>query len=367
MQVRAAADLEKAVNKALIDAGFMPEGVKGFAGPRRLTVVATGLPVKQPDRREEKKGPRVGAPEKAVEGFLRSAGLTSLDECEQREDKKGAYYVAVIDQKGRDTAELIAGFVPEIINGFSWPKSMRWGDSEMKWVRPIHKILCAFDGEVVNFKIGDITSSDKTEGHRFMAPGDIQARSFDDYASKLRAAKVVLDTDERKEIIAEDASTLCKAQGLELVEDKGLLAEVAGLAEWPVAMMGTFDDKFLALPDEVLTASMRGHQKYFSVKSPETGRLANKFVYVANMEAPDGGAAMREGYERVLTARLSDGWFLYNEDLKTPLADRIEDLDRITFFEGLGTVGDKSYRRVAALVERDWHHTLSLTTDPANG
>ena len=350
MQARAAADLERAVNKRLIDAGFMPEGVKGFATPRRLTVVATGLPASQPDRREEKKGPRVGAPEKAVEGFLKSAGLSSLDECEQREDKKGAYYVAVLDQKGGETAALIAEFVPEIVRGFSWPKSMRWGDGELKWVRPLHRILCAFDGEVVDFEIGNVKSDDKTEGHRFMAPDIIQTRNYDDYSSKLRAAKVLLDMGERKEIIARDAETLCKAQGFELVEDEGLLNEVSGLAEWPVVMMGSFDEKFLTIPDEVLIASMRGHQKYFSVKDPKTGRLANKFVCVANIEAPDGGAAMREGYERVLEARLSDGWFLYNQDLKTKLEDRIEDLNRVTFFDRLKSVGDKA-RRVAALAK----------------
>lgn len=350
MQVKAARDLERAVNDRLLKAGFMPEGVKGFATPRRLTVAATGLPGKQPDLREEKKGPRVGAPEKAVQGFLKSAGLSSLDECEQREDKKGAFYVAVIDRKGRETSELIAEFVPEIVRGFSWPKSMRWGDGDMRWVRPLHRVLCAFDGEVVDLDVDGVKSSDKTEGHRFMAPGEIQTRGFDDYASKLRAAKVILDTEERKEIIAGDAATLCKAQGLELVDDTGLLNEVAGLAEWPVVMLGTYDEKFLTLPDEVLTASMRGHQKYFSVRDPKTGRLANKFVYVANLEAPDGGAAMRTGYERVLEARLSDGWFLYNQDLKIKLEHRIPDLDKVTFFEGLGSVGDKA-RRVAALAK----------------
>ena len=353
MQGPAAQALERAVNDAFLSAGFMPEGVKGFAGPRRLTVAAAGLPARQPDRREEKKGPRVGAPEKAIEGFLRSAGLSSLDECEQREDKKGQYYVAVIDQKGRDTADLIAEFMPDIVRGFSWSKSMRWGatsgdEASLKWVRPLHTVLCVFDGDVVEFDIDGVRAGDITEGHRFMAPGVIQTRGFEDYALKLRNAKIILDADERREIIAEDASTLCKAQGLELVADKGLLNEVAGLAEWPIAMMGTFDKKFLALPDEVLTASMRGHQKYFSVADPKTGRLANKFIYVANIEAPDGGAAMREGYERVLTARLSDGWYLYQQDLKTKLEDRAADLDKITFFEGLGSVGDR-VQRIAAL------------------
>ncbi|GJL91952.1 glycine--tRNA ligase subunit beta [Hyphococcus sp.] len=361
MQARAASDLERAVNKALLDAGFMPEGVKAFSGPRRLTLVASGLPARQPDRREEKKGPRVGAPERAVEGFLKSAGLSSLDQCEQREDKKGAYWVAVIDQKGRDTADLIAEFVPEIVRGFAWPKSMRWGDGEMKWVRPLHSVLCTFDGEVAPFDIDGVAAGDVTQGHRIMSSGDIQARSFDAYASALSKAKVVLDAEERKEIIARDAATLCKAQGLELVEDQGLLNEVAGLAEWPVAMMGSFDEKFLKLPDEVLTASMRGHQKYFSVRDPKTGRLANKFIYVANLEAADGGKSMRTGYERVLTARLSDGWYLYNQDLKIPLADRIDALDKVTFFEGLGSVGDKA-RRIAALAKEI---APSVGADPA--
>ncbi len=355
MQLRGAATLERAVNKALLDAGLMPEGVKAFAGARRLSLVATGLPARQPDRREEKKGPRVGAPDKAVEGFLKSAGLSSLDQCERREDKKGEFYVAVIDQEGRDTAGLVAAFMPDIIAKFSWPKSMRWGDGDLKWVRPLHRVLCVFDGEVVEFNIDALAASDKTEGHRFMAPDEIQTRSFDDYAAKLRAAKVILDTEECKEIIARDATTLCQAQGLELVEDAGLLNEAAGLSEWPTAMIGAFDEKFLALPDEVLTASMRGHQKYFSVRDPKTGGLANRFVCVANIEAPanspqDWGAAMREGYERVLTARLSDAWYLYNQDRKTSLEDRIKDLDKVTFFEGLGSVGDKA-RRVAALAK----------------
>lgn len=361
MQAKAAADLERAVNKALLDAGFMPEGVKGFSGPRRLTVVASGLPARQPDRREEKKGPRVGAPEKAVEGFLKAAGLSSLDQCEQQEDKKGAYWVAVIDQKGRDTAALVSEFVPEIVRGFAWPKSMRWGEGEMKWVRPLHSVLCTFDGEVVPFAIDGVAAGDVTHGHRIMSSGDIQARSFETYAAALSKTKVVLDAEERKEIIARDAATLCKAQGLELVEDAGLLNEVAGLAEWPIPMMGSFDEKFLKLPDEVLTASMRGHQKYFSVKDPKTGRLANKFIYVANLEASDSGKSMRTGYERVLTARLSDGWYLYNQDLKTPLADRIDALDKVTFFEGLGSVGDKA-RRIAALAKEI---APSVGADPA--
>ena len=348
MQQRAAADLEKLVQEALFAAGFMPEGAKAFATPRRLALVVTGLPVAQPDRAEERKGPRVGAPEQALAGFLKSAGLDSVDQCEIAEDKKGQYYVARIEEKGRPTAEVIASFLPELIRKFPWPKAMRWGDGELRWVRPLQSILCAFDGEVVAFEIDGITASDKTYGHRFMAPAEIQTRNFEDYAAALKRAKVVLDTEERKDTILGEAKALCQTQGLELVEDQGLLNEVAGLAEWPVVMIGSFDAKFLTVPDEALTASMRGHQKYFSVRDPNTGRLANRFIYVANIEAPDGGAAMRAGYERVLTARLSDAWFLYQQDLKTPLAEHAKKLANVTFFEGLGTVADK-VERVAAL------------------
>ena len=201
MQSRAAAALERALNQRLLDAGLTPEGVKAFATPMRLAATANGLPARQPDRREERKGPRVGAPEKAIEGFLKSAGLSSLEACEQREDKKGAYYVAVIDKKGRETSEIIAEAVPEIVRGFPWPKSMRWGDKDLRWVRPLHSILCAFNGEVVPFEIEGVKSNDETRGHRFMAPAKFQTRNFDDYAERLRAAKVVLDTEERKEII----------------------------------------------------------------------------------------------------------------------------------------------------------------------
>jgi len=352
MQRNAARDLEKMVNDRLLKAGYMPEGVKAFATPRRLALVATGLELRQADRSEEKKGPRVGAPDRAVEGFLKSAGLSSIDECEKRTDKKGEFYVALIEEKGKLTADIVAEFVPEIVRTFPWPKSMRWGsddgEASLRWVRPLKSILCTFDDEVVDFDIGRLKSADKTAGHRFMAPEEIQVRNFDAYQAALSGAMVVLDSQARADLIAAEAKTLCDAQGLALIEDKGLLAEVAGLAEWPVVMIGTFDEKFLSVPDEALIASMRGHQKYFSVRDPKTGRLANKFVYVANIEAPDGGKAMREGYERVLTARLSDAWFLYQKDLEVPLEKRIADLDRITFFEGLGSVGDK-VRRVSLL------------------
>ncbi|MCI5046232.1 MAG: glycine--tRNA ligase subunit beta [Aquisalinus sp.] len=344
MQPRAAADLQKLVQDELFAAGFMPEGAKAFATPRRLALVVTGLPGAQADRKEEKKGPRVGAPEKAVAGFLKSAGLDSIDACEVRSDKKGEFYVAVIDEKGRPTADVIAGFLPELIRKFPWPKSMRWGDGELRWVRPMHSILCTFDGEIVPFEVEGIASGDRTHGHRFMASDEIQVRNFEDYEIALSRAKVVLDGERRTEQILEEAKALCATQGLELVEDAGLLSEVAGLAEWPVTLMGSFDEKFLELPDEVLTATMKGHQKYFSVRDPKTDALTNRFVFVSNIEAPDGGKAMRAGYERVLTARLSDAWFLYSQDLKTPLEEHAMKLDDITYFEGLGSIGSKVYR-----------------------
>ncbi len=344
MQTRAADDLQKLVQEQLFAAGFMPGGSKAFATPRRLALVVTGLPHAQPERKQEKKGPRVGAPDQALEGFLKSAGLASLEQCETRADKKGEYYVAVIDEQGRPTADVIAGFMPDLIRKFPWPKSMRWGDGSLAWVRPLHSILCAFDGEVVEFEVGSMTSGDKTYGHRFMAPDEIQVRGFEAYQLALSRAKVVLDKEARAEQILADANGLCAAQGLELVDDAGLVAEVAGLAEWPVVMIGSFDKKFLKLPDEVLTCTMKGHQKYFSVRDPKTGRLANRFVFVSNIEAPDGGAAMRPGYERVLTARLSDAWFLYQQDLAVPLEQHAKKLTDVTFFEGLGTVADKVER-----------------------
>jgi len=350
MQARAGDDLQRMMNDRLISAGFLPEGVKAFAGPRRLTLIATGLPLRQADRKEEKKGPRVGAPQGAIDGFLKSAGLSALDQCAIEEDKKGPYYVARLDRPGRATADIIAEAVTDIVRNFPWPKSMRWGDGDLTWVRPLQSVLCCFDNEVVPFDIAGLASGDETRGHRKSSVGAIRARNFDKYVIGLTAAKVMLDAEARKDLIAADARTLCEAQGLMLVEDQGLLAEVSGLAEWPIVMMGGYDAKFLALPDEVLSAAMRGHQKYFSVKDPKTGRLANKFVFVANIDAADGGASMRKGYERVLTARLSDAWYLYHQDLKRPLADRVADLDRVTFFEGLGSIGDKA-RRIGSLAK----------------
>jgi glycyl-tRNA synthetase beta chain len=348
MQDAAAANLLKLVQGGLLDAGYSPSGSKAFATPRRLSLVITGLSAAQENRVEERKGPKLGAPEKAISGFLKSAGLSSVEEAMIEEGPKGSFYVARREIKGRATSEIIAEIVTDTIHKFPWPKAMRWGAGDLRWVRPLHSILCCFDGEVVEFEIAGVKSGDLTYGHRFMAGDAIQVRSFENYIAKLAHGKVILDGAQRREHILGEAKALCQVQGLELVEDEGLLREIAGLAEWPVPLMGSFDEKFLQLPDEVLIASMRGHQKYFSVRDPKTGRLANKFIIAANMEAPDGGAAMRIGYERVLTARLSDGWFLYQQDLKIPLEDHAEKLRDVTFFEGLGSIGDK-VERIAAL------------------
>lgn len=356
MQKRAAEELKARVTKAFSEAGLAPESARAFATPRRLTLAVDGLASEQPDRKEERKGPRVGAPQKAVEGFLRAAGRASLDECEIREDKKGAYYVAVTEQKGRATAELIAEIIPAIVRGFSWPKSMRWGDGDLRWVRPLHRILCVFDGDPVAFEIDGVRVGAETAGHRFHAPDAFAVRDFAAYQDKLRQARVILDAEERKAAILEKAEALCAAEGVELAPDPGLLDEVAGLVEWPVPLLGAFDEKFLELPDEVLATSMRAHQKYFSVRDPNTSRLANRFVAVANLEAEDGGAAMRAGYERVLTARLSDARFLWDQDRKIRLEDRLPELDKMTFFEGLGSVGDR-VKRIAALARELAPHT----------
>jgi len=292
MQARASADLLRMLVERLTAAGLTPGETKVFAGPRRLTAVIEGLDAKSPDVSEERKGPRVGAPEKAIAGFLRGAGLDSLDACETREDKKGSFYVAVIDKPGRATPEIVAEAVTDIVRTFPWPKSQRWGSGTLRWVRPLHRVLCVFDGAVVPFEIDGIVSGDETEGHRMLGRGPFKVRSFDDYVKTLRdSGHVVLDAAERREIIANDARRLCTDAGLELVEDEGLLAEVAGLVEWPVVLLGDMDPSFLDLPPEVIRLTMRTHQKYFAVRDPKTGDLAHRFVVVANQI---GRASCRE-------------------------------------------------------------------------
>lgn len=353
MQKRAAEDLQRMVTDALVEAGVTYEWARIHYGPRRLMLALGGLPGAAPDRKEERKGPRVGAPEKALEGFLKSAGLASVDACEQREDKKGAFYVAVIDKPGRPVPELLAEIIPDTVKKFPWPKSMRWGAGTLRWVRPLHSIVCTFDGEVVPFEVAlnddtVITSGNVTYGHRFMAPDAITVSRLEDYEVGLDRAKVMVDAEIRMQTILHDARTLCEAQGLELVEDEALLEEVAGLVEWPVPLMGSFDESFLDVPPEVLTSTMRANQKYFAVRDPKTGGMAAKFICVANVEAEDGGTAIADGNGRVLRARFSDARFFWDEDKKRTLDSRVEDLKKVVFHAKLGTVHDKM-ERVAKL------------------
>jgi len=355
MQTNAARELERMARERLAEAGFLPEALKTFAGPRRLTLIVEGLPAAQPDRSEERKGPRVGAPDAAIDGFLRSTGLSR----DQLTERDGVWY-AQIARQGRATGEIIAEMVEVIVRGFSWPKSMKWGTGTLRWVRPLQRILCVFDGEIVPFQIEGIASGDLSEGHRFMGSrAPFRARTFEQYADGLRANFVVLDVEERKSRILEGARTLCFARNLELVEDDGLLDEVAGLAEWPTPILGDMDPAFLDLPPEVIRTSMRTHQKYFTVRNPGTGDLAPNFLVVANIEATDGGAAVSAGNARVLSARLNDARFFWDEDRKLPLEARLEKLKGVTFHAKLGTMFERVERiealarEIAPLVRAD--------------
>ncbi len=453
MQRKAADDLRKLVTDALVEAGLVYEGARAFATPRRLALTVHGLPARSPDTREERKGPRVGAPDKAIEGFLRGAGLSSIEQATIQETKKGDVYVAVIEKAGRTAEEVIAEIVPAVVRGFPWPKAMRWGAASARpgsltWVRPLHSVLCVFgpeteDTEVVSFEIDGIVSGDTTHGHRFMAPDAIRVKRFDDYGPKLEKARVVLDADRRKEMILADARDRALALGLELVEDEGLLEEVAGLVEWPVVLVGSFDEDFLEIPPEVIRATIRANQKCFVLQeagsaeratgkqeeagsaeratgkenpsgaasfeaplrgAPQDGegggsvegadvagkspghpealaaaeeqgallrhpevraeraskdaqaRLANRFMLVANIEAPDGGKAIVAGNERVIRARLADARHFWQTDL-APLAGYREASDKpldqrlaklraqdIVFHEKLGTQGERVAR-----------------------
>ena len=352
MQARAAEDLKKMVTDRLVAAGLVYEGAKAFATPRRLALSVHGVPVQQPDIKEEKKGPRVGAPAQAIAGFLKAAGLASIDQAKVQPDKKGDFYLALIEKPGRPALDVLAEMIPEVVRGFPWPKSMRWGSGRLTWVRPLHSILATFGPEteepdVVAFNVDGIAASDETRGHRFMAPGAIKVRRFDDYVAKLEAAKVVLDPARRADLILTDAKHLAFAQGYELLEDDGLLAEVAGLVEWPVTLMGSFDAAYLAIPEEVIRATIRNNQKCFVLRDAATAKLANKFILVANEEASDGGKAIVAGNERVIRARLADAKFFYETDLKAPLEDRLAKFEHIVFHEKLGSQAERIARIVA--------------------
>ena len=357
MQARAAEDLKTIVTGKLVDAGLVYEGARAFATPRRLALTIQGLPARQPDLKEEKKGPRVGSPEKAIEGFLKSAGLASINEATiQKDPKKGDFYLALIEKPGRPAIEVLSEMLPVVIRTFPWPKSMRWGSGKLTWVRPLHSIVATFGPEteepdVVPFQVEGIAAGRMTRGHRFLAPDAIEVRHFDDYVDKLARAKVVLDPERRKAQILADAKNLAFAQGYELVEDKALLDEVAGLVEWPVVLMGSFDREFLSIPSEVIRTTIRNNQKCFVLRDPQTAALVDKFILVANIEAPDGGKAIVAGNERVIRARLSDAKFFYETDLKTRLEERLPKFEHIVFHEKLGTQAQRIARIERLAVE----------------
>ena len=354
MQARAAEDLRKAVTDRLVDAGLVYEGARAFVTPRRLALAVHGVPARQADLREEKKGPRVGAPENAIAGFLKAAGLKSISEAKVQPDKKGDFYVAVIEKPGRAAIDVIGEILTNVIKTFPWPKSMRWGvqskePGALNWVRPLHSIVATFgpeteEPEIVPLSVGGIAAGNETRGHRFLAPAPFTVRRLADYLQKLDRAKVVPDAERRRDIISTEAKQLAFAQGLELVEDDGLLAEVAGLVEWPVVLMGSFDEGFLHIPAEVIRATIRNNQKCFVLRDAAHARLVNKFILVSNIEAEDGGKAIVAGNERVIRARLSDAKFFYETDLKTRLEDRLPKFEQIVFHEKLGTQAERIER-----------------------
>ncbi|MBU1325311.1 MAG: glycine--tRNA ligase subunit beta [Alphaproteobacteria bacterium] len=344
MQAGAARDLERMATERLKAAGLSFDALTTFAGPRRLTLVVDGLPAATPDREEELKGPKATAPEQALEGFLRKTGLTR----DQLVERDGVLF-AVISSKGRATADLIPAMVDEIVRGFPWPKSMRWGTGTLRWVRPLKRIVCLFDGAVVPFDVDEIASGDVTEGHRFLGSGTpFAVRDFADYRQKLEREFVLLDVADRKLRILEGAKTVCADRGLSLVDDDGLLDEVAGLAEWPTPILGDMDPAFLDLPPEVVRLSMKVHQKYFAVRGPARDGLAPHFVVVANVEASDGGKALAAGNSRVLSARLNDARFFWDEDRKTGFDAWLKKLEGVTFHAKLGTLAER-VDRIAAL------------------
>jgi glycyl-tRNA synthetase beta chain len=360
MQANAARDLERMARERLTAAGFGAATLRAFAGPRRLTLVVDDLPTAQADRDEEVKGPRVGAPPQAMDGFLKKVGLAQSDLTE----RDGVYY-ARLSAKGRPTTEIIAEMVEAIVRGFPWPKSMKWGTSTLRWVRPLQRILCVFDGAAVPFSIDGVESGDLTEGHRFMGAdrAPVAVRDFKSYEDALDVRFVVIEAEERKRRILDGARKLCAAKGLELVEDEGLLEEVAGLAEWPTPILGDMEPSFLDLPPEVIRTSMRTHQKYFAVRDPVAGGLAPHFVVVANIEAIDGGKAVAAGNARVLSARLNDARFFWDEDIKAGFEPWLEKLNGVTFHARLGTMAER-VTRIAALA-RELAGVVGVDADTA--
>lgn len=342
MQQKAADDLKNLVTAKLKDAKLDYTGVVSHVTARRLMLTIAELSDEQPDVSEERRGPRADAPDQAIQGFLRGAGV-SREELVEREDKKGTFFYAIINQKGRPAKDVIAEIMPEIIRNFPWPKSQRWGAGSLRWVRPLHSIICIMAGDVIDFEVEGIHSGNITCGHRFMAPNEIKVADYASYSAALKKAYVVLDREERLAFIKKNANKLAADAGLSIVEDNALLGEVAGLAEYPVVLMGSYDKEFLDVPPEALTSAMRTHQKYFSLIDNQHN-LTNKFVFVSNMKTKDNGAKIIDGNERVLRARLSDTKFFWDQDLKSTLADHLPKLKSIVFHAKLGSVGERVQR-----------------------
>jgi glycyl-tRNA synthetase beta chain len=342
MQAKAAEDLKSIITNALVDAGLTYEGAQVHATPRRLVLSVEGLNAKAADTSEERKGPRIDAPQPAIDGFLKSTGLR-LDQLTIQEDKKGKSYIAIIKKSGRAATDVIAEIVPHMVRNFPWPKSMRWGSGPLRWIRPLQSILCTFDGEVVPFEVDGIKSGNTTMGHRFLSSGKIEARRFDDYAGSLHKAHVIVDANARTETIRADAKNLAFAQGLEMIEDEALLKEVAGLVEWPVILMGSFDKNYLNVPEEVIITTIKNNQKCFCLRG-KGGKLSNHYLLVANTIASDGGKTIIHGNNKVIAARLSDAKFFWDQDRKIPLADLVPKLDAITFHAKLGSQGERVKR-----------------------
>jgi len=349
MQKRAASDLSGLVCDGLKDAGLDFENVRSFVTPRRLVLVLEKLPAKTPDVSDERKGPRVDAPQRAIDGFLKSAGV-NIDDCEIAEDKKGKFYLAKIERRGRATSTVVAELLPEIIRKFPWPKSMRWGTGSLRWVRPLHSICCVFDGAIVPFEIEGIKSGNITTGHRFMGPDEIVVKDFDTYARHLRDQFVMLDSQERADFIRSESEKLSTSKNLELILDEALIAEVAGLVEWPVVLMGEFDKAFLDVPAEVVVTTIKAHQKSFCLNT-KSGKLANRYLLVSNMIARDGGKLIVQGNNRVIAARLADAKFFWDQDRKIKLKDRLPALEKITFHAKLGSQRERVKRLESAAGE----------------
>ncbi len=365
MQAKAEADLGRALGEALKAAGLGFDSLVTCSGPRRLVAVVDGLPERSADVREERKGPKVGAPEQAIAGFLRGAGLSDISQASVVSDpKKGESYVALIETPGRMAAEIVAEAVPALIRGFHWPKSMRWGTGDLRWVRPLQRIVCVFDGKIVPFEVEGIRSGNETEGHRVHGRGPYEVTGWADYRKQLEGkGHVRLSREDRKTLIAEKAKAVCAKAGLELVEDEGLLDEVTGLAEWPVPVLGAMDPAFLDLPPEVIRLSMRTHQKYFAVRDLKTGALAPNFVTIANIAAADGGAKIAAGNARVLSARLADARFFWENDKANGLEAMAAKLARIEFKKELGSLAQKVER--VALLARELAPAVGADPDLA--